>query len=245
MRKKASLILLLVLTVCLFAACSREYTPDPAVKQYLNNGMTAAKAYEKIATANYVEIRTLQNKLGEVRGRFRSEVSLDKTDADNLKLTVHSVFEGESIEDDVTEMTATLAKLDGEYKYTVEKTLTNKSEPVITVEDMKQEDAQNLVVAIIYTNNGAYDEGLYYGDLFMLRIFRFPPESFYVDTENDLCVFDEGMLIKDYFDLEDVELYQITKINRLGLLTYNYEKYVGTKSDYLLISETTAHYDYL
>ena len=102
MRKKASLILLLVLTVCLFAACSREYTPDPAVKQYLNNGMTAEKAYTQIARASYVETRTLQNKAGDVRGSFRSEVSLDKTDADNLKLTIHSVYEGDCVEDDVT-----------------------------------------------------------------------------------------------------------------------------------------------
>lgn len=245
MKRKVSTILLFVLVICLFVGCEREYTPDPAVREYLNNGMTAAHAYEQIATASYVETRTLQNKLGEVRGTFRSEVSLDKTDKDNLKLTIHSVYEGECIEEEnVTELRSTLAKVDGVYKYTVEKTPVGSNKPMVAVRDMKEEDAQNLIVAIIYSDNGSFDEGLYYGDLFMLRIFRFPPESFYVDTEANLCVFDEGMLIKEYFDLEDVELHQITKINQLGLLTYNYEKYIGTQSDYVLISETVASYEY-
>ena len=245
MRKKLSLILLLLFVLCLFAACERKYDPDPAVKEYLNNGMTAAKAYEQINTAAYTETRSIQNKNGDVSGTFRSEVTLDKSNADDLKLTIHSVYEGECIENDVSEMTATLEKVDGAYKYTVEKLRVGSDEPNVTVEDMQQEDAQNLIVTIIYTDNGAYNEGLYYGDLFMLRIFRFPPESFYVDTEQNLCVFDEGMLIKDYQGLEDVELHQVTKINQLGLLTYNYEKYIGTKSDYVLESVTTAHYEYV
>ena len=246
MKRKFAIVLLLVLTICLLAGCEKEYTPNPAVKEYLNNGMTAEKAYSQINTASYVETRTLLNKNGDVRGTFRSEVSLDKSDKDDLKLTIHSVYEDECVgEDNVTELTANLAKVEGTYKYTVEKTLVGSDKPTVTVEDMKQEDAQNLIIAIIYTDNGAYDEGLYYGDLFMLRIFRFPPESFYVDTEENLCVFDEGMLIKDYFDLEDVELHQVTKINQLGLLTYNYEKYIGTKSDYVLESKTIAQYGYV
>lgn len=246
MKRKLAIILLLILVVCLLASCNREYEPAPAVKEYLNNGMTAEQAYAQLATASYTETRTLQNKQGEVKGTFRSEVNLDKTDADNLKLTIHSVYEGECVEEEnLTEMKSTLIKVDGKYKYTVEKTPVGSDKPTVTVETMEEEDAQNLIVAIVYTDNSMYDEGLYYGDLFMLRIFRFPPESFYVDTENNLCVFDEGMLIKEYFDMEDVELHQITKINTLGLLVYNYEKYVATKSDYVLISETVPSYTYI
>ena len=245
MKKKITIVLLLVLIICLSTGCERGYTPNPAVREYLNNGMTAERAYEQIATASYVETRSIQNKLGKVSGAFRSEVSLDKSDKNNLKLTIHSFYEGECIEDDVIEMQSTLAKVDGVYKYTVVKTFVDSSEPIVTVREVSEDDSLNLAVAIIYTDNGSYDEGLYYGDLFMLRIFRFPPESFYVDTEANLCVFDEGMLIKEYFDLEDVELHQVTKINKLGLLTYNYEKYVGTVSDYVLISETTANYGFV
>ena len=246
MKRKLSIILLLVLTICVLVSCEREYTPDPAVREYLNNGMTAAKAYSQIDTVYYEETRSLQNKAGETRGKFYSEVSMDKSDKDNLKLAIHSVYEGECIEaDNVREINSTLERIDGAYVYTVEKTHVGSDVPVVTHQNMSIEDAQNLIIAVIYTDNGAYDEGLYYGDLFMLRIFRFPPESFYVDTENDLCVFDEGMLIKEYYDLEDVELHQLTKINKLGLLTYNYEKYIGTKSDYVLVSETVASYGYV
>ena len=245
MKRKLSIILLLLLTLFALVACDREYKPDPAVKEYLNNGMTAEKAYSQIDTVYYEETRSIQNKAGETRGKFYSEVSMDKSDKNNLKLSVHSEYEGECIEDNVVEVNSTLERVDGAYVYTVEKTHQGLELPVVTSENMSEEDAQNLIIAIIYTDNGAYDEGLYYGDLFMLRIFRFPPESFYVDTENDLCVFDEGMLIKEYFDLEDVELHQVTKINKLGLLTYNFEKYIGTKSDYVLVSETTASYGYV
>ncbi len=246
MKKKFAAILLLLAVLCMFAACSKEYDPDPAVKEYLNNGMTAEQAYSRIATATYTETRTLQNKQGVTKGNFFSEVFLDKTDENNLRVKIHSVYEGECVEEDkVTDMTAELSFSEGKYVYTVTKKLLDSDVPVVTKEIMETEDAQNLLVAIIYTDNGAYSEGLYYGDLFMLRIFRFPPESFYVDTEENLCVFDEGMLLKEYYDLEDVELHQVTKINSLGLLMYNYEKYVGTKSDYVLISEITPTYTYL
>ena len=245
MRRVIAIVLLLS-AICLLAGCNREYTPDPAVREYLNNGMTAEKAYAQLATATYTETRTIQNKQGDVRGTFRSEVSIDKTDESNLGMTIHTVYDGDCIEDDnLIEMKATLAKTDGTYKYTVEKTFVGGASPSETVEEMEEQDARNLVVAVVYTDNSVYDEGLYYGDLYMLRIYRFPPESFYVDEEEDLCVFDEGMLIKDYYDLEDVELHQLTKINRLGLLVYNYEKYIGIKSDYVLISETTPTYTYL
>ena len=154
---------------------------------------------------------------------------LDKTDENNLRVKIHSVYEGECVEEDkVTDMTAELSFSEGKYVYTVTKKLLDSDVPVVTKEIMETEDAQNLLVAIIYTDNGAYSEGL-----------------FYVDTEENLCVFDEGMLLKEYYDLEDVELHQVTKINSLGLLMYNYEKYVGTKSDYVLISEITPTYTYL
>ena len=42
-----------------------------------------------------------------------------------------------------------------------------------------------------------------------------------------------------------VRLYQTTKINRLGLLEYDYEKYVGEDSDRIVISEVIAQYKYV
>ena len=227
--------------ICIIAAA-----PFAALGFVKYNGMTAEKAYERIATASYTEVRTLSDKQDAVKGTFRSEVYLDKSNADDLKLTIRSVYEGECIEEEnITEMHATLVKSEGEYLYTVEKMPVGSDKPTVTTETMKAEDAQNLLATIIYTDNEVYDEGLYYGDLFMLRIFRFPAESFYVDAENGLCVFDEGMLIKEYYDMEDVQLYQTTKINDLGLLVYNKERYVATKSDYVLTSETTPTYTYL
>ena len=246
MKKKLAILLLFAAVIFVMAACEREYTPDPAVKEYLNNGMSAINAYDHIAKASFVETRSVKNKAGEVHGSYRSEISMDKSDPNNLGLEIHTVFSGECIQDDrVVEMTSTLVKINGEYRYTVSKLYEGGTKPVVTVEVMEAEDAENLLVAIVYTDNGSYSEGLYYGDLFMLQIFRFPSESFHIDEEADLCVFDEGMLIKEYYDLEDVELHQVTKINRLGLLEYNSERYVGTKSDYVMESETVPTYEYV
>lgn len=245
MRKKLVIVILLVAAV-LLVACEKEYEPDPAVREFLNNGMTAEKAYARIATAAYTEIRTISDKQGTIKGSFCSEIFMDKSDEDNLSLTIHSVYEGECVEDDkVVEMTSTLVKEEGDYKYRVSKTFDGNAELQVTVETMQAEDARNLISAIIYQDNGAYSAGLYYGDLFMLRIFRFPAESFFVDTEQNRCVFDEIMLFKEYYDLEDVTLRQRTEINELGLLMYNKEVYEATKSDHVLTSEITPSYTYL
>lgn len=245
MKRKFVTIVVLLLAICLFAGCEREFTPDPAVREYLNNGMTAEKAYDQIAKVSYTETRSLVNTNGEV-GTFYSEVHLDKSDPDNLSLTIHAVYTGECVdEDEVTETTSVLAKReDGTYAYTVTKRFTD-GKSMVNEDVMETSDARNLATAIVYSDNGVYDEGLYYGDLFMLRIFRFPSESFYVDVDNDLCVFDEGMLIKDYMDLQDVKLYQVTKINHLGLLVYNSEMYVATQSDYVMTSVLIPTYEYV
>lgn len=246
MKKKFAIVLLLLFVVIAVAGCQKEYTPDPAVREFLNTGLTAEKAYAKLATAKYTEVRTLLNKQGEQTGKLVTEVYLDKRDVNNLGLTIHNTYEGKAIESsNVIEMTSVLSKQDGEYVYTVTKVYNNLSQPEVTTEQMADSDASNLVVAIIYSDNGAYDEGLYFGDLFMLRIFRFPPESFYVDTVNNLCVFDEGMLIKDYGDVGDVTLHQLTKINVLGLLVYNYERYESVQSDYVMTCELAPEYEYL
>ena len=150
MRRVIAIVLLLS-AICLLAGCNREYTPDPAVREYLNNGMTAEKAYAQLATATYTETRTIQNKQGDVRGTFRSEVSIDKTDESNLGMTIHTVYDGDCIEDDnLIEMKATLAKTDGTYKYTVEKTFVGGASPSETVEEMTRDFTMAICTCCVF-----------------------------------------------------------------------------------------------
>lgn len=244
MKKKLVIVLALLLIVLAFAGCERDFTPDPAVREFLNTGLTAEKAYNSIAKASYTETRTLQNKQGVVKAQFVSEVSLDKSDEDNLYLYIHTVFSGDYIENNVAERTSTLSKVDGVYEYRVTTKFASTGTTNQTKEVVDEEDAINLITAIIYVDNGAYAEGLYYGDYFMLRIFKFPAESFYVDTEENLCVFDEGMLIVGYEDIGDVKLFQVTKINELGLLVYNSERYESVDKDYVMTCEIVPQYEY-
>ena len=244
MKKKLVLVLVLLLIALTFTGCERDFTPDPAVREFLNTGLTAEKAYSRIAKASYTEERTLQNKQGQIKGQLNTEVKLDKSDEDNLYLYIHATFSGDYVEEKVVERTSILSKVDGSYQYCVETVYENVSEPKKTTETMKEEDAVNLITAVIYVDNGVYAEGLYYGDYFLLRIFKFPAESFYVDVEQNLCVFDEGMLIKGYDDIGEVKLFQVTKINELGLLVYNSERYESVESDYVMTCEIIPTYEY-
>ena len=245
MRKKRLLLLLIVVLVAFsLTSCDKKYTPDPAVEQYLNTGLTGEKAYAALNKAGYVETRTIQDKQGNVKGTFWSQVQIDKTDADNLSLSIRQVFEGEYVENNVEETNSTLAKTDGVYVYTVATRYTDVSGEVKNSEELSDTDAAALVRSIVYSNNEVYDEGLYYGDLFMLRIYRYPAENFYVDTEQNLCVFDAKIYIRQD-STGNIKLYQTTKINELGLLVYNSEKYESVSNDYVMTCEIIPSYEYV
>lgn len=242
MNKKITiLVTVLLLFGVLLSGCRKQYTPRPEVEQYLNSGLTAEKSFEKIAECNYTSTVTIQNKNGSEQGKQTNKVSFNVTDKENLLLVMEQTFSGSYVENGVTEQFVTLSKQDGKYIYAVETNVSSQNK----IRQVDDEFAQDLITALVYTDNGAYDNGgLYYGDTFMLSIYKYPPESFCLDTESDLCVFDEKMLII-HDRIGKVRLYQTTKINRLGLLEYDYEKYVGEDSDQIVISEVIARYKYV
>ena len=245
MRKKRLLLLLLVAIVAFsLVGCEKKYTPDPAVEQFLNTGLTAEKAYAAISKAGYTELRTVQDKQGNIKGTYSSVVQIDKSDADNLSLSIHQKFSGDYVEKDVEETTSTLEKVGDEYVYTVVAKYSNLVNPSTKSEKLSVEDAATLVQSIVYSNNEVYDEGLYYGDLFMLRIYKYPPEFFYVDTEANLCVFDGKIYVRQDKS-GDMKLYQTTKINALGLLVSTTERYESVKNDYVMTCEITPTYEYV
>ena len=79
MKKRLVIIAVLLLIVLTFAGCEKTFTPDPAVREFLDTGLTAEKAYSRIAKAGYKETRTVQNKAGEIKGQLISEVQIDKS----------------------------------------------------------------------------------------------------------------------------------------------------------------------
>lgn len=239
--KKTALILAVLALLLLLVGCEKKYVPDPAVEEYLNSGLTAQKSFDKIAAASYTTDLSVQNKNGDELGRQTSRVNFDVSDKENLILTIEQTYSGTCVQANVTTQTVTLTKNDEGYLYKVITNIEDKNNE----RQVDAEFAVSLVTALVYTNNGAYDaNGLYYGDIFMLKIYKFPPESFYVDEEEDLCVFDEKMLIIRE-DLGDVRLYQTTKINRLGLLIYDYEKYESVDTDNVMISEVRVDYEFV
>lgn len=233
-------ILAVVLTVFVFVGCEKNYVPDPEVEQYLNTGLNADKAFAKISDCSYRSKLTLSNKQGEVMGEQTDEVTFDVSDKDSLSLVIKQTFTGRYVVNGVTKQTVTLQKQDGSYLY---KTVAD-AESQNKQQTVDAEFANDLITSLVYSDNGVYsDGGLYYGDVFMLKIYKYPAESFYVDKENNLCVFDEKMRIKR--DGEgDVLLYQTTKINADGLLVYDFEKYESQEKDYVLVSELFAEYGY-
>ena len=242
MKKLTVIVLLVLLITVVLAGCDPKYTPDPAVEQYLNSGLTGEKAYAAITKAGYIEYRTIQDKQGNIKGTYKSEVQIDKSDKDNLFLSIHQQFTGEYVENSVEETTSTLTKGENGYVYTVVRKLTISATPTTNSEQMETSDAEAFVQSIVYSNNEVYDEGLYYGDLFMLRIYRYPAESFYIDEDN-LCVFDAKIYIRQD-STGNIKLYQTTKINELGLLVYNYEKYESVSNDYVMTCEIIPTYEY-
>ncbi|MCM1195215.1 MAG: hypothetical protein NC332_04700 [Firmicutes bacterium] len=240
MRKKSAVVILLFALLLVFVACEKEYIPDPAVEEYLNGGLTADKAFKQIASAHYFTTEITANKAGAEQGKQTADVYFDLSDKDNLKLTMSQTFSGTYVTDGVTEQTTALEKSGDGYTYSVVTNVQSKNKN----QQVTAEFALDLVTSLVYTDNGAYNEGgLYYGDLFMLRIYRFPSESFYVDTDKDLCVFDEKMrILRD--DVGDVLLNQVTKINRLGLLISDYEEYESVDRDYVMKCSVSAEYEF-
>ncbi len=242
MRRTVNIVVLMLALLLVFVGCEKNYTPDPSVEQFLNTNISGKKAYDSLKSAHYTTNITVQNKKGETNGTESTEVFLDITDSKNLVMEMHQKFSGSRIKDDITSVDVILKRVDGKYIYDAT-TVTSESKNVKT--EMKDEDAEKLVETFIYSDNGAYDEGgLYYGDLFMIRIYKFPPESFYVDEENKLCVFDEKMVMERE-DTGKVRLYQTTKINELGLLVSEYEKYESVDGDIVMIVEMQPEYAYI
>lgn len=241
MKKKLTLVIALLILLVALVGCEKDYVPDPAVEEYLNGGLSAQKAFDALTSVSYETTITVQNKNGDELGKQISTASFDVSDKTAVTLTTINVFSGTLVQNDVTEQTTTLIKQGDKYVY---QTVTNV-ELQNSVAELEEQVALDLVTALVYVDNGAYDSsGLYYGDIFMLKIYKFPPDSFYVDEEADLCVFDQKMLIVND-DMSDVRLYQTTKINRLGLLVSSYEKYESVDDDYVMITEVTAQYNYV
>ena len=244
MKKRLSALFVLLAVVVALVGCERNFTPDPAVEQYLNTGLTAKAAFSKIAKASYTTTISLQDKQGVEKGSNVQEVEFDKTNADSLFYRIHQTYSGEYVENGIVEMTATLQKTDESYNYTVISYIQGSDTPTETNRAVDVEFAVDLVTAIVYTDNGVYNEGgLYYGDFFMQRIYKYPARSFYVDEEVNLCVFDEKMWV-EMSSIGKVLLHQIIKVNELGLMEYFYERCESSDYDYVLVSETVPTYRY-
>ncbi|MDE6441576.1 MAG: hypothetical protein K2L12_02335 [Clostridia bacterium] len=239
--KKIVIIATLILACVFSVGCQKKYVPDPAVEEYLNSGLTAQKAFDKLSSCEYTSSEIFLGEDDEEKGRQVSRTTFSIEDKQNLTLVMEQTFQGTYVSEGVTEQTLTLSKRDGQYIYCTQTNVPSKNQE----RQVDDKFALDLISSLVFIDNGAYDGGgLYYGDTFMLNIYKYPPESFYVDEESDLCVFDEKMHIK-HESIGDVRLYQTTKINRLGLLEYDYEKYVSDDSTRTVISFVEATYHYI
>lgn len=235
--KKLFAILLSILMVAL-TACGSATTPKKEVEEFLNGELSAQKAFDAVRTASYVTSISNENKNGEVLGTARYAVTLDKSDPESLYLQMDRTYTGANVVDGVETQLITLDKnkTTGAYEYT---TVVNGEKKV---EQVEEQFALDLVTSMVYQSNGVYDEGgLYYGDFFMLYIYKYPAESFSVSKDGKYCIFDEKMRMSRE-DVGEVYLFQTTYVNSLGLMTYDKERFEGVTGDYILISETTTEY---
>lgn len=241
MKKSLTLILTLIILLVALIGCEKNYDPDPAVEQYLNSGLTAQKAFDALSSVSYQTVTTILNKNGDEQGKQVSQVQFDVSDKDSVTMSISNVYSGSLVEEGVTEQNVTLSKQGEQYVYEIVTNVPLKN----SSKQLEAQVALDLITSLVYVDNGAYDaSGLYYGDIFMLKIYKYPAKSFYVDEQEDLCVFDEKMLILQD-DMGDVRLYQTTKINRLGLLVSSYEKYESVDKDYVMVSEVSVNYNYV
>ena len=241
MKKKLIILLLLLVVAVTFVACEKKYVPDPAVEQYLSVGLTAEGAYDRIAKVHYTTNITVQDKQGNILGTNDLEVEFDKS-GDAVYYRARQIYSGSFISGEIEEVTATITKEEDGYVYDTVTHYRGSDVPIHKAEPVQESFVLDLVTALVYVDNGAYDEGgLYYGDFFMQRIYRYPARSFYVD--GDLCVFDEKMKFS-VKGVGDVRLDQTIKIDRFGLVMYFYERYESLNKDYVMISETVPTYVY-
>ena len=239
--KKILLIILIVAMLGLFTACdfSKKYTPDPKVEQFLNTELDGKKALDKVATASYTVTEKQLKKDGTVLGSATYTVQVDKTDAKNISIQIENAYTGRYVQEGVTNEQVNYYKEGSNY---FRKAITNFSSKVEAVDESFVVD---YLTSLFYVNNDAYDEGgLYYGDFFLLYIYRYPTEYFYVDEQNNLCVFDGKMNIFND-ETGNVHLHHIAKINEWGLLQSNYEKHESVKQDFIVECTLTASYTYI
>lgn len=234
--KKRILALMAVLALLFCTGCTPQTEPDPEVEAFLNTGIDAQKAYEAVAKVEYTVRQSEQNKAGEELGGYELHVKIDKSNADALHLEYEQTFFGNAIQNGIERKQASITLVDGKYIYTT-----------VNGEETKQEEpdekfVQDYITSFFYMDNGAYNEGgLYFGDFFMLYIYKYPASSFSVDKESNQCVFDEKIHIQNE-QTGDVRLYQTTKINPYGLLDSNFERYESVDEDMVLLSELKATY---
>ena len=243
MKKKLTILILILVLTVVFAGCERQYDPDPAVEQYMSIGMTAEGAFAKIAKVAYTTTITVQDKAENIKGTNVLEVEFEK--GEDVVYFARQTYTGTLVADKVTEVTVNMSKNEDGYIYDTYTKHQGAQDAVHETKQVEDSFALDLITALVYVNNGAYNEGgLYYGDFFMQRIYRYPPRSFHVDEEQNLCVFDEKMKF-EMNGVGEVRLYQTIKINEFGLVVYFYERYESVENDYVMISETIPHYDYV
>ena len=241
--KRAAIVLIVLLLALTLAGCEENYTPDPAVEQYLNTGLTAEKAFDKLDGASYTTVETKQNKQGQILGKTVTEVTIDVADKNNMSMEMNVEYSGENVKDKIVGVRTILRKSDGVYVYNTETSHSDQDEPVVATKDMGETEATDLIRSVVYLDNGAYDEGgLYYGDYFLMIIYKYPPEFFYIDEDN-LLVFDAKLyLVRD--DIGDVKVLQKVKINDMGLIIFESENWESVKEDLIITSETVPIYTF-
>lgn len=236
--KKRILAVICILCMIPCVGCTGKTVPDPEVEAFLNTGIKAQKAYDGVAQVEYTVRQSKQNKAGEESGGYIFRVKIDKTDAENLSLEFVQEYFGEYVEDNLKTRTIQVKKEEGKYYYF---SCDNEEAQRKEVDD---DFVTDYITSFFYVNNNAYDEGgLYYGDFFMLYIYKYPATSFSVDKKTNQCIFDEKMDIR-HDETGEVLLHQISKINALGLLDSNYERYESVEKDIVLLSELEANYIY-
>lgn len=241
--KRIAIVLIILLLALTLTSCEETYTPDPAVEQYLNTGLTAEKAFDKLDGASYTTVETKQNKQGQILGKTVTEVAIDVADKNNMSMEMNVVYSGENVKNMIVNVRTDLRKTDGVYVYNTETFYSDKDKSVTSAKDMGETEATDLIRSVVYLDNGTYDEGgLYYGDYFLMIIYKYPPEFFYIDEDN-LLVFDAKLyLVRD--DIGDVKVLQKVKINDMGLIVSESENWESVKEDLIITSETVPIYTF-
>lgn len=240
MKKTAIVLALLLVALLSLSGCEKQYTPDPAVEQFLNTGLTADKAYAQIVSATYTTTNRVQNAEGEETGVNTVNVSFDISDKDNPLYTNRQTYSGIYVQNDVAQSVSTVLKTADGFEFVTEKQLSDGSTDK-TSRNVDSQFVEDLIRSHVFEQNGVYAEGgLYFGDYFLQYIYRYPPEAFYVDEEENVCVFDAVVHVNN--NIGDTYIKQKIKINVFGLVTYYYEQYKNLDAQTTLTSETIPTY---